>query len=331
MNDARRKVLAALALGALLPAAAKSGARKRLAVVHFGSPQEWTNWIGPFVQALARLGLAEGRDFELLQVGLDTNVPAATVPERRAEAMARQVEERVLPLGPDAIVTTGPIMSYILSLATRTVPVVTQLPDPVGAGYAKSLAKPGGNMTGLADNLEETSLKAMELMKQLVPRLSRVAIYGEARPMAILYSGYHERAARRVGVDPVAFRSNDHAAQLATLGKLASQGIQAGLWAAGSISPKKASEAAMAARVPFFGPEEAWVRHGSLACYEGYEPAPEARMAAIAAQILRGASPADLPFQLPQHFRLAINRRTAASLGIAVPPDLLLRADKVFE
>jgi putative ABC transport system substrate-binding protein len=326
LNAARRATLAALACAALLPAVGAPRPPKRLALVHFGNPDDWKDWVDPFVKHLGQLGFVAGGEFELLQVGLNSDVA-----KPGPEAMARQVEERVLPLRPDLIVTTGPILTYILSLATRTVPVVTQVPDPVSAGFANSLAKPGGNMTGLADSVEETSVKVVEIMKRLLPRLSRLAIFTESRPGAVRFGGYFERAARSAGIEPVTFRSNDDAVQMAALRGLTAKGIQAGMWAWGQGHPRKAGEAALAARVPLFAPDEVWVRHGCLAAYYGFEPAPQQRMAATAALILRGASPAEIPFQLPQHFRLAINRRTADALGIAVPQDLLLRADRVFE
>ena len=91
------------------------------------------------------------------------------------------------------------------------------------------------------------------------------------------------------------------------------------------------ARASLAARLPVVVGDEDAVRLGCLASYRAFEPSPYPRLAAIVAQVLRGASPAEIPFQNPQQFQLAINRRAAAALGIAVPPDLLLRADRVFE
>jgi len=326
MNATRRTALAAIACGALFPVRAAPRPRKRLAIVHFGNPADWKDWVDPFALSLARLGFAEGRDIEILKVGLIPDVP-----KTGPETMARQATERVLPLQPDVIVTTGPIVTYILSLATKSIPIVTQHPDPVGSGLAGSLAKPGGNVTGLADGAEETAVKVVEIMKQLVPGLARLAIFTEARPNSIRFAGHFERAAASVGLGSVTIKSNEHAELLAAIRTLKAKGLQAGLWSwAMGGHPRHVGQEALVARVPLFGPEEAWVRHGCVASYRGYEPVPQERLATIAALVLRGTSPGEIPFQLPQRFRLAINRRSAEALGLAIPPELLLRADEVF-
>jgi putative ABC transport system substrate-binding protein len=324
MNAKRRTTLAAIACTALRPLAAWPRTPRRLAIVHFGSPADWTQFTVPFLRALEENGFRDGREVEVHLVGLSVK------PDGGPEDVVPLIERDVLPLRPDAIVTTGPAVTHCLYLATKTVPIVTHVPNPVEQGWARSLAKPGGNITGLTDAADETSAKIVELVRQLVPSARRLAVYSDARPGAKKFAGHYERAARAAGLEPVLIASKDSGALLASMAGLRATAIHAAIWATATGHPAKAASAALAARVPLFATDEHSVRVGALASYEGYEPDVERRIAGLAAQVLRGTRPGDIPFQLPQRFRLAINRRTADALGIAVPQDLLLRADEVF-
>jgi putative ABC transport system substrate-binding protein len=327
MNAGRRVALMAIAAGAIAPGLAMAAPKKRLVFMNFGTVDgSWKEWTDPFVSALAQHGFVDGREVELLREGF--------VGENKGhgpEVIAARVAKRIPELAPDVIVTDGPVFTLIVQLATRTVPIVTQTPDPVGAGFAKSIAKPGGNVTGLADGVEETSVKTIELVKRLVPLATRLAVFSDPRPAASRYAANFERAARGAGIEPVTILAKTHEEHLAALRELPARKILAGLNATPQDHPRKLAEAALAIRIPLFAPESYWARFGYLAGYSGYEPAPQPRLAAIAAQILRGARPADIPFELPQQFRMELNRRTADALGMKLPPDLLLRADRVIE
>lgn len=327
MITGRRSALIALAAYAIAPGLAGAAPRNRLAFMNFGPvSDDWKKLTDPFLLALAQQGFTEARGLKVLREGF--------LPEGRGhgpEVIAERVARRIPELAPDLIVTEGRVFTLILQLATRTVPIVTHTPDPVGAGFAASIAKPGGNITGLADGVEETSVKTIELVKRLVPRATRLAIFSDPRPAASRYAANFERAALGAGIEPVTILAKTHDEHLAALRSLPARRITAGLAAISQDHPRKLAEAALSARIALFAPESYWARFGYLAGYSGYEPAPQARMAAIAAQILRGASPRDIPFELPQHFRMELNGRTARSLGIALPQDLVLQADKVFE
>lgn len=327
MNGARRAMLAAIACGLARPfAVAAARDRKRIALVNFGSPREWEPWVTEFRKALAGHGFIDGRDVEILLAGIEIENKG-----RGPEATASRIVQQVLPLGPDAIVTDGPVMPLCVQLATRTVPIVAQVSDPVAAGFANSLAKPGGNMTGLADGMAESSVKAMEVMRQLVPRALRVAVLSDSRPAGARAAAHYERAAKAVGLEPVMVLSKSDAELTGALRDLPGRKVQAAFWAFGATDPRPVASGALAARIPLMGPDGNWARLGCLAAYYGHEPAPEAGLAAIVAQVLRGARPGEIPFQLPRHFRLVLNRRTASRLAIEVPADLLLRADEVYE
>jgi len=325
MRPGRRAALGALVAGVFAVRAGATPA-KRLAVVHFGPVSDWEAWLGPFRSELAKQGFATGRSLDLLLEPL-AGENRGQGPQPLAEALAA----RLAVLRPDVVVTDGPITTLILHLATRTIPVVTQVPDPVGAGYAQSLRRPGGNITGLADGVEEIAVKTMELVRQLVPKAGRIAIFGDPRPASLRYLANFERAARDASIEPVPVLAKESAELYAGLRDLPSRRIPAGLWAWVADHPRKAAEQALAARIALFTPDASLVRFGYLAAYGAHEPAPQVRLAAIAAQVLRGAKPGEIPFEFPQQFRLAVNRRTANALGIAIPPEVLLRADEVIE
>ena len=135
----------------------------------------------------------------------------------------------------------------------------------------------------------------------------------------------------RAAIEPVVNLEKEHDAQVAGLRTLPSRQVPACLWAWAGTHPREIAAEGLAMHFPLFAPEYDWVRFGFLGAYSAYEPAPQARMAAIAAQILRGASPGDIPFQFPQQFRLELNKRTADAVGVKLPADLLLRADRVIE
>ncbi len=327
MSPGRRAALLALAAGPLAVRTAWPAPRKRLAFVNFGPVDEgWKAWTEPFVTALAQQGLVEGRDVEILREPM-----VAEGQGRGPEPMAARLAKRIPEIRPDVIVTDGPVFTLIAQLATRTVPIVTQTPDPVGAGFAQSIAKPGGNVTGLADSVEETSVKTIELVRRLLPQATRLAIFSDPRPAASRFSANFEAAARHAGMEPIPVLAKTHEEHAAALRGLRARNIPVALHTWPADHPRKLATEALAARIPLFSPDHDWVRMGHLCGYSAFEPEPIPKLAAIAAQVLRGAKPGDIPFRLPQLFRLALNRRTAEAIGVKLPADLLLRADQVIE
>lgn len=326
MTPGRRAVLLGLAAVVFAPPLARAARKKRVVFVAFGPVDDgWRAWSDPLVAELARRGFAEGRDVEIVREAL-----VATGQGHGPEVVAAQLARRIPEIGPDLIVTEGPIVTLIAQLATRVVPIVTHTSDPVGAGFAQSIARPGGNITGVADGVEETSAKTIELVKLLIPGTTRLAIFSDPRPAASRFAANFERAARSAGIEPVLVLSKADADYRATVRDLPSRGIPAGLLAWTQGHPRRTAEEAIAARVPLFAPDHDWVRFGFLGAYSAWEPNPQAGLAAAAAQILRGAKPGDIPFFLPRHFRLVLNRRTADAVGVELPADLLLRADRVI-
>ena len=325
----RRAVLAALACGPFLVRAQISTNRKRLVVVGFPEMFPGPNGLEEVVRILAQRGLAEGRQIEVVRAVID---PSGETSKRKGlDYLVPEIERKVLPLKPDVIVTVGSIMTKGLHVATRTIPIVTTAADPVALGVAASLARPGGNVTGLAQGVAETSVKTMEVVKALVPHLARVAIFHDARPVAVNFAGHYERAARTVGLEPVMVSSMDPEELIRKLRSVAANRVQAGVLA----WPPEGSEAfirsAIAVRLPLLGLQEHSAEAGCIASYYASEPPVPPRLAPIVDQVLRGADAGSIPFQYPQTFRLVINLRAAAALGIKVPAELIIRADRVIE
>ncbi len=325
----RRLALAALAL-APFAAIAQARPAKRIALVGFdGMFEDGDDGLEGVVKALARRGYVEGRQVDFLRV-----VIRSAPEEERGRGLAYLVpklEQQVLPLKPDVIVVLGSIMAKGMHMATRSIPIVGSMADPVDIGVAQSLARPGGNVTGMAQGAAESAAKTVEFMRALVPKLARVAILHDSRPMATRFAGHYERAARSQGLEPIMVGAIEPEEQLKQLRQLASRQVQAGLLTWSDAQPQVAAREALAARVPLIGTSESFTEAGLLASYAAVDLAPAPKLAAAVEQILRGGDPATIPFQFPREFRLVINRRTASALKLVVPPDLLLRADRVIE
>ena len=326
----RRRALAALALAPALARAQPAPARRRLALVGFEGMFDGPQGLDQVARILGQRGLVEGRQIEVLR--LVVPAPSEQESRRGLDYLVPTLERLVPPQKPDAIVVLGSILAKGMHLATKTIPIVAALSDPVDLGVAQSLARPGTNVTGLANGTAETAVKSFELLKQLVPTLRRLAIFHDARPVATKFAGLYERAARSVSVEPVMVSGFEAAELVKALRAMPPRAVQAGLMA---WSPPEGAEAfyaeAAARRLPLMGIHESEVEKGCLVAYHASDPEPQRRLAEVAELVLRGADPATTPFRFPQAFRLSLNRRTANAMGFAIPPDVLLRADRVIE
>ena len=320
----RRAILSALALAPLLAFSATEGPRKkRLVVLTFNKDEYRSGGYEEIVRMLGERGFAQGKQLEVIRFAVDE--PPSPETNRVL------IERHVVPLKPDVILTGGSILTYQAFLATRTIPIVTSVPDPVDSGFAQSLARPGGNVTGLARGAAESSTKSVEMLRLLIPRLTRLAIFHGTRPVPVRHAGHFERAARSAGLEPVMVTSDDPAVLVEALRALPSKRIQAAYWAFAPGEPAEVAREALRARMPLASEQEEWTEAGLLASYSWFDPAPLPRLARIVEQILRGADPAGIPFDYTQQFRFVINRRTALALGIPLTPELMLRADRVID
>jgi ABC-type uncharacterized transport system substrate-binding protein len=278
-----------------------------------------------FRQALQELGWTEGRN-----VRIEYRFGAAD-----AGRIAAQVAELVA-IKPDVIVANSTPVVTALRQATRSIPVVfVQIIDPVGSGLVESLARPGGNMTGFSDFELGTSSKWLELLKEIAPNTTQVAVllqHGLAPNIGFLQA--LEQVAPSVGVQLTAVRARDAAEIEQGLDYFASQSSRGLIVLPSPTSAVHRDTIIMLAarhRLLAVYPFRYFVLSGGLLSYGVDNIDLYRRGASYVDRILKGASPADLPVQHPVKFELAVNLKTAKALGVIVPPTLLARADEVIE
>jgi putative ABC transport system substrate-binding protein len=278
-----------------------------------------------FLQALAQSGWIEGRN-----VRIDIRWGAAD-----AERIRRYVADMVAQ-PPDVILVSGSIVVAPLLQATRTVPVVFALvPDPVGSGFVDSLARPGGNATGFMLFEYSTYAKYPELLKEIAPSVTRVAVLRDPTISGIIGQfGAIQAAAASLGmeVSPVNVRDASEIERGITTFAGSANG---GLLVTGSplTFHHRNTIVALAAqhKLPAVYYERSFVGDGGLMSYGPDFVDQYRRAGGYVDRILKGDKPADLPVQAPARYELVINLKSAKILGIDVPPMMLARADEVIE
>jgi putative ABC transport system substrate-binding protein len=236
----------------------------------------------------------------------------------------------------DVIVTGGPLPTRVTKEATSTIPIVmTQVNDPVGNGFVASLARPGGNITGLSTLAPEISGKQLELLKEILPSLSRVAVFGTStQPGNSQMLKEVELAAGALAVklqyvDILAPTDIESAFRAAVKGR-----AHAVLMiAASSVVGDRRQEVvdlAVKSRLPVIYPFSSYVEAGGLMFYGVNLNDLDRRAATYIDKILKGVKPADLPVEQPKKFEFIINLKAAKQIGLTIPPNVLARADKVI-
>jgi putative tryptophan/tyrosine transport system substrate-binding protein len=277
-----------------------------------------------------RLGLRELRYVEGQNILIDY---------RWAEgrpARFRALAAELVQLGPDAIVTYNNPAVAALQHATRTIPiVVANMGDPVGSGFVASLARPGGNITGFSGLSEELSRKWLELLRDAVPKVSRVAVLMAAQTPAAA-TQWRQIKGSALALKVIAERYDiaepdevDHA--FARLMKNHAQGIIVLPHAVTNVRRTQIVKLAAEHRLPGMYPDSQYVEAGGFMSYAANFFDLHRRAATLVDKILKGARPADLPVQQPNKFELVINLKTAKALGLTIPPSLLARADQIIE
>ena len=278
----------------------------------------------PVFGGLRDVGLVDGRNATVLV--RDADGDARRMPQLARELVAAQ---------PDIIISAGPPAVQALKLATTTIPIVFAIiSDPVAYGIVASFARPGGNLTGLSMVNTELSGKRLELLKELSPKITRIAVVTDP---ALGPQGLPETkmTAQRLGLELQIIESSptelEHAFAEARRG-----GAQAVLvmptpfYNITSIRHYLA-EQAVQSRLPSMCEEISYVRDGCLLSYGPDFIEMWRRSAVYVDKILKGANPADLPVEQPTKFNLFVNQKTAKSLGITIPVTMLARADEVFD
>jgi len=280
--------------------------------------------VDAFRAALADLGYAEGRNIVIeFRYGNDA---IERVPE---------LTEELVKLPVDLIVAQGAAAFEVRKLGL-TVPVVYAISaDPVSAGFADSLARPRGNMTGLTFMAVEFNGKRLELLREIIPELRRVAVVGNPEhPGAHLERAFSEETGRRLGltIEYLPTRTREELTGVFTA--MAAHPPQAiSLLADGFAIENRQSiiEFTMSRRVPVVSGWPVFAQSGALCTYGPRLTESYRRLAYYVDRILKGAKPADLPIEQPTKFELVINLRTAKALDLTVPQSILARADEVIE
>jgi putative ABC transport system substrate-binding protein len=236
----------------------------------------------------------------------------------------------------DVIVATVNRAVQAARAATLTIPIVMVVPsDPVGLGFVRSLARPGGNITGLTWQTREAVPKRLQLLKETIPNLTRVAVlWDPTEPARRLQVEEAKRAASAIGVQVRAFEARDPEAIEGAFVAMAYAGVGAVLVEASAMlgtQRKHVADLAVKHRLATIGWWKGMAEDGCLLSYSPSVREQYRRAAYFVTRILNGAKPADLPVEQPTKFELVINMKTAMTLGLTIPPSLLLRADQVIE
>jgi putative ABC transport system substrate-binding protein len=277
-----------------------------------------------FVQGMRDLGYVEGKNIAYV----------FRTAEGKTERYAGLVVELVR-LKMDIIVTDNSNAAQALKKATSTIPIVmTTSTDPVGSGLIASFARPGGNVTGLTSVTGELGGKLLELLKETVPKLTRVAILRNEGAANDLFVKETEVPARALGIQliPVVVQgSDDFEGAFRATTKERANGLVIRLDPTlYSAHYKRVAELTMKNRLPSISNQPALTEAGGLMSYSSDFNVQYRRAAVYVDKILKGAKPADLPVEAPTKFELVINLKTAKQIGLTIPQSMLFQADKVI-
>ncbi len=329
-RKAVKKKIDSCLLATILLATAPLGAAQQATKIHrignliASSPSDNPHRYEAFRQRLRELGYVEGKNLVMERRSADGKFDR--LPSLAAELVRLNV---------GVIVTTGGISTRAAKEATSTIPIVmAQDNDPVANGFVASLARPGGNITGLATLAPELSGKRLELLKETVPKLSRVAVFGTSANPG------NAQSLKEIEIAAKAFK-----VQLQYLDVLEPKDIETAFRAAGKGRAEavivlvssvlnshrtQVVELAVKNRLPVIYPFAEFVDAGGLMTYGVSFTDLYRRAADFVDKILKGTKPADIPVEQPMRFEFIINLKAAKQIGLTIPPNVLVRADKVI-
>jgi putative ABC transport system substrate-binding protein len=283
------------------------------------------NLVGPFRDGLRELGYEEGRDIVIEYRWADGRYER--FPALIAELIALKV---------DAIVTAGTPASLAVKKATTTIPLVmVAVGDPVATGLVASLARPGGNITGLTSISVEMEGKRLELLREVVPKVSHIAVlWNAASPIQVIEEGEVRAAARVLGIKMLSLGVRTREEIDDALATIIRERPDALLVLADRLflhHRTRIMDFAAQERLPGVHAYRELVEAGGLMSYGPSYADMHRRAAAYVDKILKGAKPADLPVERPVKFELVVNLKAAKALGLTIPPSVIFRADEVIE
>lgn len=326
---ARALILGLLAIGTTV--ATQAGAQTaaspvpRVVIINSGDEEFFRPLKDRFLLSMRELGQAEGKTFRL-EVQYAQGEPA-----RWATLIREAIASR-----PDVLVVAGLTNARRAREATTSIPVVVATSsDLVDAGIVASFARPGGNLTGITDLSDELTVKRLELLKEVIPKLSRVALLGNPEfPAAAKIESRVREAARTLGITVLPLYAKDRASlalALDSLEKVRPGALLIGGDALFTSNARQIIERATALRVPvaYYWPGTAEM--GALLSHQADIAKNYERAAYYVHRILKGTKPGDLPIEQPARYELVLNRKAARAFGITIPSSALLRADRVID
>lgn len=304
--------------------ASKSAAPAKIGVVHFSENADAPVVVG-LRQGLKDLGYVEGKDIVL-------EIHAARSDYATALASTQQlVKSRA-----QILVSAGTLATKAAKEGGGALPIVfTQVGEPIAAGFVKSLLQPGGNITGFSHLLTENTGKRLELLKELVPACRTVLVmFDPANPTSQAAVAAAHASAKKLNVRMRERQIRNHDEVVKTIQDIDRQSIDAMLMIPDSLvvnAGKQIIEMAQRQKLPVMFHEDTWVNRGGLASYGPSFVDLGRRAATYVDRILKGAKPGDLPVEQPTRFDLVINVKTARALGLTIPRELLLLADRTIQ
>ena len=321
----RREFITMLGGGAaMLPRVAHAQQKLRtIGILGTPTAATWANWMVAFVQRLRELGWEEGRTVKIEYRWAEGRT------ERFPEIMAELIRLNV-----DVIVTSGAAL-LVAKKATSTIPIVFPLAsDPLASGVVASLARPGGNITGLSLQTSDLAGKRLGLLREVVPDFRRLAMLADVGFRdSVVEMGEVEAAARTLGIQIVKLevRRAEEIAPAFEAQKNQAEALYVCTGPMMNTSRVSLSTLANSARLPTMYSQRSYVEAGGLMSYGPNIAHMFRRSAEYVDKILRGTSPGDLPVEQPSQFNLIINLVTAKALGLTIPPTLLARVDEIIE
>jgi len=313
-----------------LAAGASAGKIPRIGILFIGGRDQ--PHLETFKQGLRERGYVEGKN-----IVLDYRYAEGKVD--RLPLLANELVK----LKVDVIVTTSGNSARAAADATKTTPIVlTTGADPIKAGLAESLAKPGRNITGLSIIEEDLSGKRVEILKETFPKMMRLAYLWN--PLAVSYSGSRtsgnpsydeaERITKTLGVQLLSYRVRNLAEiekAFVDMPKIRPEALLVVQSPLMTLNSKRIVELALEQHLPGIYPSNQFADEGGLIAYGPVIADLYRRAATYVDKILKGAKPADLPIEQPTKFELAVNLKTAKTIGVTIPPNILARADRVIK
>jgi putative ABC transport system substrate-binding protein len=326
INVGRREFITLLGGAAAWPVVARAQKPARLPTIGFlgtATSSAWSEWVAAFVRRLSEHGWIEGSTIAI----------EYRWAEGRSERLA-EIAAELIRLKVDIIVTSGTGVAAAKQ-ATSVIPIVFAVAvDPVGSGFVASLARPGGNVTGLSIQSHDVVGKRLELLRELIPGLRHLAITGNGGYFAAVEEmGEAQVMATGLGLstDVLEFRGAADIEPVFERIKGRAEAVYLVTESVANANRVRINALALAARLPMISGFREFATTGGLVSYGASYPDLFRRAGDFVDKILRGAKPADLPVEQPTKFELAFNLVTAKALGLAVSPMLFARADEVIE